>query len=320
LMGRAYIVMQEMYADAGLEQKKNDILGEAASHLNAETNDQFDLWSRWMNVAKENANWADLVIAKFSTYSNPTMPVRWGAAQAYASKNDARATGLYESLLADTKVQQNYGTGLGTHSRAQMTAELVNIYESHGDNSNAIATVGKYFSKRTDPKFESGDVDVLKAINLPETDSAWLYFDTAQNVANKLKIVMRKQTGQLNASQMSNFINQLTHGTGSKVLTVSATSRQLAGLISSDSPLSKMFAQLFSGDYANAAKTAFTSAKSSSDDGLYADWIKALGGVVRVNDQYYNGRALDVIKFANGTTNVNPVVDLLGSQPVSLKK
>jgi len=76
---------------------------------------------------------------------------------------------------------------------------------------------------------------------------------------------------------------------------------------------------LLKGDYPAAALIAFNQAKAAPNDVVYKQWIMYLSGVVRASDQCYNGRAVDVIKWANGDAVTNPIPDLLPALQLKAK-
>jgi hypothetical protein len=245
-------------------------------------------------------------------------------AVAYAHKND---TANFEATMV--KLESLYPTNTSPYREAGWVV-WSDYYAKAGNKDKVLKVVSQYFLLRPTPSdiLRSGNtsnpIKLLSAAGVNESDSINLYFEAAQNASDGYKAYLRRNTGQLNTDAASAVINQLTSGNGTKVFAVSDQSKQIASAITVANtdhlPIPIFFAQMFNGDYSAACQTAFDNAKLAPSDASYADWIKALSGAVRVNDQCYNGRALDVIKFANGAINANPVSDLLSGQTASLKK
>lgn len=146
---------------------------------------------------------------------------------------------------------------------------------------------------------------------IPANDACLLMFGDAQAVADNYKRFLRKETGRLNNEAVSAFAKQLSTGDGQKVLVVTQASKDLATAIGAGNSAHKDFwVPFFNGDFKTAAAVALGKAKDGGDDD-YRFWIQMLSGAVRANDQCYNKRAIDVIRWVNGDLAENPVADLL---------
>ena len=68
---------------------------------------------------------------------------------------------------------------------------------------------------------------------------------------------------------------------------------------------------LLRGEYPAAFREAYARAKAAETDRDYVAWVNAAAGAIRCMEQHYNGKALEFVKFVNGTVATNPVADLV---------
>jgi hypothetical protein len=320
-----YQTLSSLYPDAG---KTQAILDEAVTKVGESSG------GTWEAVVRKRTaylltqpNPDDAVIACLTRLPSDTkMGNLIDLAVAYAHKGN---TAKFEETMQ--RLESYYPQALSTYRESGWPVWAA--YYSKTNPSKAQQIVAQYFALRPLPNSsqivsaDHGNIDVGKLLaddGITPNDSINLFFYSAQDATDRLKIYLRKTTGQLNPDQIASVVNQFTLGTGTKILSVSPQSKSLGDSIAAVNtnhlPIAAFYSAMFEGEYPAACQIAFSNAKASSNDSDYVDWIKALSGAVRVNDQCYNGRALDVIKFANGTTNINPVSDLLGEQPASVKK
>ena len=70
------------------------------------------------------------------------------------------------------------------------------------------------------------------------------------------------------------------------------------------------YKQMFNGEFVEAAKTAFSKARLCETDADYLMWIDRIRAAIVANDLYYNGRAIDFVKWINGSVATCPVPEL----------
>ena len=144
---------------------------------------------------------------------------------------------------------------------------------------------------------------------LPGNDASLCAGLTAQQVLDGYKLAMRRDTGKLNSGALVALANQLTKGGDARPLVVTDAAKALADKLDGV-PLADYLQPLLRGDHAGAFRAAYERAKAADSDADHILWINTAAGAIRANDQHYNGRALDFVKYINGELNENPVVDL----------
>ena len=132
---------------------------------------------------------------------------------------------------------------------------------------------------------------------------------TAQQVLDGYKIALRRDTGKLNPGSLVALANQLTKGGDARPLAVTDAAKALADKLDG-TPLAAYLQPLLRGDHAGAFRAAYARAKAADTDADYVVWINAAAGAIRANDQHYNGRALEFMRFINGEAEANPVADM----------
>ena len=122
------------------------------------------------------------------------------------------------------------------------------------------------------------------------------------------KLELRRAAGRLNSQELLALADQLTKGGSARPLVISDDAKALADTLAA-APLASFIVPLLKGDYPAAFREAYDRAKASDDDRAYVGWINAAAGAIRCMEQHYNGKALEFIKFVNGTVATNPVAD-----------
>lgn len=169
------------------------------------------------------------------------------------------------------------------------------------------ATLWGYSSKA----FSDTEADFILLV-VPANDVSQVVFADAQDVAENAKRYLRETTGRLSNEQAAAFVKQLMSGDGTKLLGTTAEAREIAAALEkTNAPTKNFFVPLFNNDIKKAAQAAFVSAKAAKTDTEYRFWIQLLAAAVRANDQCYNKRAIDVVRWVNGDLAENPVVDLI---------
>lgn len=180
-----------------------------------------------------------------------------------------------------------------------------------GDSAKQIAMAVKAFKSRAPGPMSVSEARMLDAI-MPANDAVRCMLLSAQSVADAYKLHLRAQTGKTNNAEVAEFVKQLNTGDGKKVLVVTDTAKALAAAFEADPTIlmGAYLSPLLRGNYVVAAKLSWAQAKAAKTDDEYKTWVAALSAVVRCNDQCYNKRALDVIKWVNGDLATNPISDL----------
>lgn len=173
------------------------------------------------------------------------------------------------------------------------------------------AAVVKMLKTRSPGSLSTAESALLRKI-VPGNDAINCMLTDAQGVADGYKNYLRKQSGRIDNTPVATFVKQLNTGDGTKALVITNEAKALAAAISAgDVQMAPFLVPMLNGDYKTAAKLAFAQAKASENDATYSFWISALSSAVRCQDQCYNKRAIDVIKWVNGEVAQNPVEDLL---------
>jgi len=145
---------------------------------------------------------------------------------------------------------------------------------------------------------------------LPTDDAALCCGLTAQQVLDGRKLELRKVEGKLNSQALLALADQLTKGGTARPLTISDDARSLAETLAG-APLAAFLVPLLKGEYPAAFREAYARAKAAESDRDYVAWVNAAAGAIRCMEQHYNGKALEFVKFVNGTVATNPVADLV---------
>ena len=145
---------------------------------------------------------------------------------------------------------------------------------------------------------------------LPADDAALCCGLTAQQVLDGRKLELRRVAGKLNSQALLALADQLTKGGTARPLVISDDARNLADTLAG-APLAAFIVPLLRGEYPAAFREAYARAKAAESDGDYVAWINAAAGAIRCMEQHYNGKALEFVKFVNGTVATNPVADLV---------
>jgi len=146
---------------------------------------------------------------------------------------------------------------------------------------------------------------------LPTDDVALCCGLSAQQVLDGRKLQLRKAEGKLNSATLLALADQLTKGGEARPLRISDEAKALAGTLK-DAPLAAFIVPLLEGDYPAAFREAYARAKAAETDAAYVGWVNAAAGALRCHEQHYNGKALEFVKFVNGTVAANPAADIVG--------
>lgn len=193
-------------------------------------------------------------------------------------------------------------------------ADVVSLYaDIKGDAAATAALVVKMLKTREPSSLTASESTLLRKL-VPGNDAINCMLTNAQGVADGYKQYLRRQTIQINNTAIAAFVKQLNTGDGTKALVVSDEAKALATAIAAagnDVKMGPFLVPMLKGEYNTAAKLAFAQAKAAKTDDEYKFWISALSAAVRCNDQCYNKKAVDVIKWVNGELQQNPIEDLL---------
>jgi hypothetical protein len=171
----------------------------------------------------------------------------------------------------------------------------------------AKAEAAEYLKVSADPVAAAKALAIL----LPADDASLCCGLSAQQVLDGYKAMLRTKDGRVNVALLLQLTDQLTKGGGARPLVVSDEAKALAEKLAG-APLAAFIVPLLKGDYAAAVKEGYIRVKASAADAEYVGWVNATAGAIRCMDQHYNGRALDFIKFLNGTAGTNPVAEMVG--------
>jgi hypothetical protein len=186
--------------------------------------------------------------------------------------------------------------------RSRRLALMVNL-KRMGD-LKAEAT--EYLKVATDP---AGATKALAHV-LPTDDVALCCGLTAQQVLDGRKLELRRVEGKLNSQMLLALADQLTKGGTARPLAISDDAKALADTLTG-APLAAFLIPLLRGEYPAAFREAYARAKAAENDRDYVAWVNAAAGAIRCMEQHYNGKALEFVKFVNGTVATNPVADLV---------
>jgi len=145
---------------------------------------------------------------------------------------------------------------------------------------------------------------------LPTDDAALCCGLTAQQVLDGRKLELRRIAGKLNSQALLALADQLTKGGTARPLAIGDDARSLAETLAG-APLASFLIPLLRGEYPAAFRAAYARAKAADNDRDYVAWVSAAAGAIRCMEQHYNGKALEFVKFVNGTVATNPVADLV---------
>jgi len=168
------------------------------------------------------------------------------------------------------------------------------------------AEATEYMKVATDPAAATKAL----AYALPTDDAALCCGLTAQQVLDGRKLELRKVAGKLNSQMLLALADQLTKGGTARPLAISDDARSLAETLAG-APLAAFLIPLLKGEYSAAFREAYTRAKAAESDRDYVAWVNAAAGAIRCMEQHYNGKALEFVKFVNGTVATNPVADMV---------
>ncbi len=242
-----------------------------------------------LDIARLNLSLSSGVSGEFSTY--------FAALQA-AGKND-------EALQACVDYASDKGDP--QLSTAKMRNRRLLLMVKVNKDAATISAEAKELLKVTDDP--TAALAALRYV-LPAGDVSLCAGLTAQQLLDNYKVMLRKQTGQLNTAALLALSNQLTKGGEARPMTVSDEAKALADQ-QKDAPLSAFLTPLLTGDHAAAFKFAYAKARDTTDDAAYIAWINAASGCLRCLEQCYNGKALDFIQYVNGKATTNPAADLV---------
>jgi len=168
------------------------------------------------------------------------------------------------------------------------------------------AEATEYLKVATDPAAATKAL----AYALPTDDVALCCGLTAQHVLDGRKLELRRVAGKLNSQMLLALADQLTKGGTARPLAISDDAKTLAETVAG-APLAALLVPLLKGDYPAAFREAYARAKAAETDRDYVAWVNAAAGAIRCMEQHYNGKALEFVKFVNGTVATNPVADLV---------
>ncbi len=188
--------------------------------------------------------------------------------------------------------------------KARMVRVSVCTTANRPDQAKAEAV--EYLKIATDP---AAAVKVLPVL-LPANDASLCAGLTAQQVVDGYKIYLRKTDPRQNAAALTGLANQLTKGGDARPLVVTDEAKALAAKLAG-APLAAYIVPLLTGDYQAATKAAYGKITGAPDDVAYVQWVNATAAAVRCMDRCYNGRAVDFVKFINGTGQTNPIAGVV---------
>ena len=168
------------------------------------------------------------------------------------------------------------------------------------------AEATEYLKVAADP---AGATKALAHV-LPTDDAALCCGLTAQQVLDGRKLELRRVAGKLNSQALLALADQLTKGGTARPLAISDDARSLADKLAG-APLAAFLIPLLRGEYPAAFREAYARAKAAESDKDYVAWVNAAAGAIRCMEQHYNGKALEFVKFVNGTVATNPVADMV---------
>jgi len=215
--------------------------------------------------------------------------------------NALAASGKYDEAL---KACLDYA-GKAATAEAMRSRRLALVIQLKR-TSDFKAEATEYLRVATDP---AGATKAL-AHALPTDDVALCCGLTAQQVLDGRKLELRRVAGKLNSQMLLALADQLTKGGPARPLAISDDARSLADTLVG-SPLASFLVPLLKGEYPAAFREAYARAKAAETDRDYVAWVNAAAGAIRCMEQHYNGKALEFVKFVNGTVPTNPVADLV---------
>lgn len=225
-------------------------------------------------------------------------------------KNTPAFTALYAALVADKKHDEalraclDYMDKAATAEamRARRVALLVTLKRTDELKAEALEYL----------KVASDAAAATRALAhvLPTDDVALCCGLTAQQVLDGRKLDLRKAEGRLNSATLLALAEQLTKGGEARPLRISDEAKALAETLK-DAPLAAFLVPLLNGDYPAAFREAYARAKAAETDAAYVGWVNAAAGALRCHEQHYNGKALEFVKFVNGTVAANPAADMV---------
>lgn len=218
---------------------------------------------------------------------------------------------LFSALVASGKPDDALQACLDyagkAYSMESMRRRRMTLLASLKRTDDLRAEAVEYLKVATDPAASANALSVA----LPANDASLCCGLTAQQVLDGYKLMLRGKDARLNAPTLLKLADQLTKGGDDRPLVVTDEAKVLAGKLAG-SPVEKFIVPLLTGDYASAIKEGYARAKGATGDTDYVNWVNATAGAIRCMDQHYNGRALDFIKFLNGTAGTNPVAEMVG--------
>ncbi len=218
---------------------------------------------------------------------------------------------LYSALVASGKPDDALQACLDYAGKAMsmegMRSRRMDLLSSIKRADALKAESVEYLKVATDP---IGAARALANV-LPADDSSLCVGLSAQQVLDGVKLMLRAKDAKVNGAVLLAIANQLTKGGDTRPLRVSDEAKALSVTLK-DAPLAKYLSPLLTGDYTAAIKESYAQAKASASDSFYTAWVNATAGAIRARDQYYNGAAIDFVKFINGAAEVNPIAGVLG--------
>ena len=128
----------------------------------------------------------------------------------------------------------------------------------------------------------------------------------AQTFVDDCKRDIRRKQGRATVSDLAPIVQRIVDGKGPWTSQTSDVSKAFAAKLPDG-----YYKQMFNGEFVDAAKTAFGKARLSETDADYLLWIDRVRAAIVANDLYYNGRAIEFIKWINGSVATCPVPELM---------